>query len=154
MSENSVLPEFLADLGSELQSLNEERSRLARIIRENTEQITKVNAKIDAISSISETLQARLNGNGAGVGSHLNGRIERKGATAAVLELLEIHPKGLTKGCVVEELQDRIDSDAEDRARVIYNTMLSLKRRGRIKVVNDDGVARYILPKFQEPDNE
>ena len=55
----------------------------------------------------------------------------------AVKHLLSSHPHGLTRKEVIRELADKIDTDSNDRRRLLYNTVFNLVKRKTLREVGD-----------------
>jgi hypothetical protein len=54
----------------------------------------------------------------------------------AVKSLLGKHPEGLAQKEIVDSLELKIQSQSEDKRRLLYNTLFNLRKRGTIEVAN------------------
>jgi len=74
------------------------------------------------------------------------GEPEKQGATDAVLDLLKNHPDGLLIREVVNTLKDTVETNAADPRRMLYNTILNLRKRRTIQAYDTpEGIRVAIL---------
>ena len=70
---------------------------------------------------------------------------QKRSIVDSIKALLKEHPEGLPMRVLVDTLEDQIISNAENKRRVLQNTVLQLKRAKAIKKVTKRGQALVML---------
>lgn len=156
----------LQPLLKRLDTLLVEQAKVVRALSEAQERYAIVTAQIDTLRSLYDEMKA-VGGQDDNSGGQQpsdgeraaayaaratkairNAAVHRQGPTDAVLTFLQSKPDGATKSEIVQSLEDRVETESDDPKRLLYNTLLNLRRRERIAEVRVNGEERYVLPRF------
>lgn len=132
-----------------LNALIAERETNNRVLAEKQRRAIELDVQIATLTSLKNDIQpaAGQPQNGTVVGPFViqHKADKKRGATDAVIQLLRESEQGIPKGEIAATLSDKIDSESGDPKRVIYNTLLNLRKRHIIGIVKEDGEERCVL---------
>lgn len=138
-------------VGSKLEKMYEERRNIEEQRARLAERARLLQMQIDLLESVRNEMESALSSATADVATEPEyggdatdaddvgptPSASGPGPTSAVLALLHDNPQGLERHKIVERLVDVIQSTSPDKRRVLYNTLINMKRRGLIKTEND-----------------